>query len=429
MRYIFFCIISLLIVYPVHAQVADNQCNNAGVLCPQTTENITNANATITFCPSCEDDFTLCFTPLNTIWLTFQTNAAGGDASLIGLNLNFDPTVNNNNNSINLAVFEAAIPCNAASYSEVACLTNQSTAFSLGLTALAPNTTYYVVISGTQNGPGALQPSQLSMDIRISGPAVNRPPASIVFGALPTVACSGDPVLVVADTTFCPEIDQYNWYLNDEFWFSTPTNAVYVDTLKNGDFIRVEATCFADCPVQVTSNTVTLTILNFEVNAGADVEIYAGESVILSGSTTGVNYYWLPAMWLNDPNSLNPIAFPEETTTFFLTATNGVCERTDEMVVTVNKNLTIPTVFSPNGDGINDRWEILGTARFPNMKVEIMDRWGQKVFETVGYNEQKWWDGTHRGKPVATSTYYYVIDLNDNSVDERVLKGAVSVVR
>jgi hypothetical protein len=63
----------------------------------------------------------------------------------------------------------------------------------------------------------------------------------------------------------------------------------------------VEATCFADCPVQVTSNTVTLTILNFEVNAGADVEIYAGESVILNGSTTGVNYYWQPAMWLNDP--------------------------------------------------------------------------------------------------------------------------------
>jgi gliding motility-associated-like protein len=81
---------------------------------------------------------------------------------------------------------------------------------------------------------------------------------------------------------------------------------------------------------------------------------------------------------------LTPIAFPEETTTFFLTATNGVCERTDEMVVTVNKNLTIPTVFSPNGDGINDRWEILGTARFPNMKMEMMDRWGQKVFETVG---------------------------------------------
>jgi len=429
MRQLFFHILVFIHVLPGFAQVADNQCANAGVLCPQVTENINNFNANTTFCPSCEDDFTLCFTPLNTVWLIFNTNALGGEASLIGLNLNFDPTITNNNNSINLAVFQAAIPCDASSYTEVACLNDQNTAFSLGLTNLEPNAVYYVVISGTQNGPGALQPSQLALDIRIAGPAVNRPPATIGFGGVPLVSCTGDPVLLLADTTFCPDIEEYTWFLNEEFWFTSLGNAVYVDSLKNGDFVRVEASCFADCPVQATSNTVTFTVLNIEVDAGQDVEIYAGESILLNGSTSGVNYYWQPEIWLNEPTSLTPIAFPEETTTFFLTATNGVCDRTDEMVVTVNKNLTIPSVFSPNGDGINDRWEILGTARFPNMKVEIMDRWGQKVFESVSYGELKWWDGTHRGKPVATSTYYYVIDLNDDTVEERVLKGAVSVVR
>jgi gliding motility-associated-like protein len=429
MRYTFLLYLFFFGVLPVFSQVADNQCVNAGALCPQVTENITNANANITFCPSCEDDFTLCFTPLNTIWLTFTTNSAGGDASLVGLNLDFDPTVNNTNNSLSLAVFQATIPCDASTYSEIACLTNQSTAFSLGLTNLQPNTTYYVVLSGTQDGPGAIQPSQFAMDIRISGPAVNRPPASLGFGGVPTVSCKGDPVLLLADTTFCSDIVEYAWFLNDEPWFTSLGNAVYVDTLKQGDFVRVQATCFADCPVLAVSNTVTFTVLDFTVDAGPDVEIYVGESILLNGSTTGVNPYWQPALWLNDPNSLTPIAFPEETTTFFLTATNGVCERTDEMVVTVKKTLTIPSVFSPNGDGINDKWEILGTARFDNIKIEVMDRWGQIVFETVGYSEQKWWDGTHRGKPVATSTYYYVIDLNDDTVEERVLKGPVSVIR
>lgn len=429
MRIGFLAILFLFITSVSNAQAEFDQCNNAGMLCPQEFETIDNYGATVTFCPSCEDDFTNCFTPLNSIWLTFETNNDGGDATITGLNLNFNAAVNNDNNSLNLMVLEAAIPCDASSYTEIACLNEENAAFTMNVVGLNPNSLYYIVLSGSMVGPGAFEPSEFTMDIRVSGVAVNRPPASIGFGSPNIVSCNGDPVALIVDTTLCPGGYAINWFKNNEFWFSTATQNVFVDDLEHGDVIHAETTCFTDCPVDVVSNNITFTVLNFFVDAGSDLEIFYGESVQLDGSTSGVNYYWEPEIWLSDNTVLDPIAFPEQTTTFFLTATNGVCERTDEMTIVVSKDLIIPSVFSPNGDGINDTWEILGADRYPDIQIQVFDRWGQKVFESISYNEEKFWDGTHKGKRLSTSTYYYVINLNEPGEPENITKGAVSIVR
>ncbi len=425
----FLSILFLFITSVSNAQAEFDQCNNAGMLCPQEFETIDNYGATVTFCPSCEDDFTNCFTPLNSIWLTFETNNDGGDATITGLNLNFNAAVNNDNNSLNLMVLEAAIPCDASSFTEIACLNEENAAFTMNVVGLNPNSLYYIVLSGSMVGPGAFEPSEFTMDIRVSGVAVNRPPASIGFGSPNTVSCNGDPVALIVDTTLCPGGYAINWFKNNEFWFSTATQNVFVDDLEHGDVIHAETTCFTDCPVDVVSNNITFTVLNFFVDAGSDLEVFYGESVQLDGSTSGVNYYWEPEIWLSDNTVLDPIAFPEQTTTFFLTATNGVCERTDEMTIVVSKDLIIPSVFSPNGDGINDTWEILGADRYPDIQIQVYDRWGQKVFESISYNEEKFWDGTHKGKRLSTSTYYYVINLNEPGEPENITKGAVSIVR
>lgn len=77
------------------------------------------------------------------------------------------------------------------------------------------------------------------------------------------------------------------------------------------------------------------------------------------------------------------------------------------LMVIPDKVLIIPNVFSPNGDGINDKWEIAGLRGSPNCTVEIFNRWGQQVYNSHGYSEP--WDGTWKGKPLPVATYYYVI--------------------
>jgi gliding motility-associated-like protein len=69
--------------------------------------------------------------------------------------------------------------------------------------------------------------------------------------------------------------------------------------------------------------------------------------------------------------------------------------------------LEIPNAFSPNGDGINDRWNIDGLKARPACQIEVYNRWGQTVYKSVGYTIG--WNGLRQGKPVSEGTYYYVI--------------------
>ncbi|WP_456439110.1 DUF7507 domain-containing protein, partial [Psychroserpens sp.] len=82
--------------------------------------------------------------------------------------------------------------------------------------------------------------------------------------------------------------------------------------------------------------------------------------------------------------------------------------------------LTIYNEFSPNGDGVNDRFMIDCIETFPNSKLEVYNRWGNIVYSKKGYRND--WDGTSNGRAVINGsdqlpvgTYYYVIDLGDSS--------------
>ena len=95
-----------------------------------------------------------------------------------------------------------------------------------------------------------------------------------------------------------------------------------------------------------------------------------------------------------------------------LYATNGGC--TDSVShayykVIPDKDLLVPNAFSPNGDGINERWEIEQLKQYPACTVSVFNRWGQEVFKSQGYQQP--WDGRFKGQPVPLATYYYVITL------------------
>lgn len=75
--------------------------------------------------------------------------------------------------------------------------------------------------------------------------------------------------------------------------------------------------------------------------------------------------------------------------------------------------LEIPTLFTPNGDGSNDVWNIKGIGLYPNVEIEIFSRWGNVIFESKGYTEP--WDGTFKGRVLPLSSYIYIITLNNGT--------------
>jgi len=93
-------------------------------------------------------------------------------------------------------------------------------------------------------------------------------------------------------------------------------------------------------------------------------------------------------------------------------------------ILTTNVSVKIPNTFSPNGDGINDTWNITNIELYPDCKVNIYNRWGQPVFSSVGYGQS--WDGRYKGVLLPFSTYYYVIDLKN---DSKPYSGSITIVR
>ncbi|WP_422090674.1 HYR domain-containing protein [Tenacibaculum ovolyticum] len=126
------------------------------------------------------------------------------------------------------------------------------------------------------------------------------------------------------------------------------------------------------------------------VDAGTDFDITEGDEVALNAVISGAGIIeWSPSVGLSSTTIANPIASPTETTTYtirFVNTEGCVAEDTITVFVTPLEKDETKYGFSPDGDGINEYWEIDGIENYPNNQVLIYNRWGDLIFETTGYN-------------------------------------------
>jgi gliding motility-associated-like protein len=88
--------------------------------------------------------------------------------------------------------------------------------------------------------------------------------------------------------------------------------------------------------------------------------------------------------------------------------------------------LQIPTVFTPNSDGKNDLFNVVGSD-ITGLDMQIYNRWGQLLFETNQINEG--WNGrTTAGNPVPDGTYFYIITIIVDN-ETKLYKGTLSLIR
>lgn len=108
------------------------------------------------------------------------------------------------------------------------------------------------------------------------------------------------------------------------------------------------------------------------------------------------------------------------TITYAVSDGNGGVATAQINVTYVPAELFIPDGFSPNGDGINDKFVIRGLGAFPNNELRILNRWGNIVFEAKNYAND--WDGTANtgviagGSELPVATYFYVLNLGNNNI-------------
>jgi gliding motility-associated-like protein len=169
------------------------------------------------------------------------------------------------------------------------------------------------------------------------------------------------------------------------------------------------------------------------VNAGPDVTIVEGDATTLHGSSTGTatTIAWTPSSTLTAANTFDPIAKPPVTTTYLMTITNSNgCVSADNVKVTVLPYcLKVMNAFTPNGDGMNDKWIVTnnGGLCVEQVYVTVFNRYGAIVYKNDNYTNN--WDGTYNGRPVADGTYYYSVNYRLVNGFSVTLKGDVTILR
>jgi gliding motility-associated-like protein len=163
------------------------------------------------------------------------------------------------------------------------------------------------------------------------------------------------------------------------------------------------------------------------ITACCDTSIMAGQSVQLT-SSGGATYSWSPSSGLSCNNCPNPIASPNNTTTYILTVTSDSgCFSSETITVDVTcGQVFVPEAFSPNGDGQNDILYVRGDC-IKTMQFDVFDRWGNKVFATD--DKSIGWNGTYKGQPMNTGSYSYVVTATMFDGSNMIKKGSVALVR
>ena len=99
-------------------------------------------------------------------------------------------------------------------------------------------------------------------------------------------------------------------------------------------------------------------------------------------------------------------------------------ETTVELKIGAYADCAVPTIFTPDQDGINDLLIIpcLLTNAHSDSELSIYNRWGDEIFHTKDYQND--WNGTYRGNNIQEGTYYYIFSLGDDSAPK---KGFITV--
>ncbi len=234
----------------------------------------------------------------------------------------------------------------------------------------------------------------------------------------------------------------YNWYADQSGVIVSGTSTSNPQVMGIGKYY-VQATDVYGCTSDLDSVIVGLYVQIQAVNDTASVDLNSSVNINVLRND-------LPEGEL-DPMTINITSLPDNGIAYvssdsiitytpnqeFVGQDNfvyAVCNYFDEcdeatvLVIVTDGELFIPNAFSPNGDGYNDYFEILGIADYPQVSLKVFNRWGSLVYESTNYGagsgKQGYWDGTvNKGFRVGsgdapTGTYFYILDLGVN--DEKL---------
>jgi gliding motility-associated-like protein len=245
----------------------------------------------------------------------------------------------------------------------------------------------------------------------------------VTVQTLPVAVITGKPVFCTGDSTILTASggSSYSW--------NTGATTASIEVKSVGTYtVTAQNTCgTSQAQLVVKQSSV---IANFLVDS---LSGHAPLTIHTTNTSIGANSY----SWVfgdgNTSTATNPTdvytAGGSYTITLTANDTNG-CSSSRTLIITVvneTSSVTVPNVFTPNGDGSNDTF-LINAQNISQFDVKIYDRWGVMLSELAAPNQT--WDGrTKTGTVVVNGTYYYVLDAKGVDGKQYKLNGFFMLLR
>ncbi|MEM9820676.1 MAG: gliding motility-associated C-terminal domain-containing protein [Bacteroidota bacterium] len=241
----------------------------------------------------------------------------------------------------------------------------------------------------------------------------NGPQDAIVVLNSPSCFGENDGAIVVDAVIGGQAPYAFAWNRSDAF----SANANQLSRLEAGQYtltIKDDNACIWETQINLSQPQQLL------VDLGEDQELLLGDSVQLEGFVNQAidTFFWSPPNYLSCLDCLDPFSRPLNEVRYSLTVVdaNG-CQSTDGIQLLLNKqrNVYIPSAFSPNGDGANDWLTVFGGQGIERINYfRVFNRWGALVYERNRFQPNdlpNGWDGTFRGRDAAVGVYLFVAEV------------------
>ena len=211
----------------------------------------------------------------------------------------------------------------------------------------------------------------------------------------------------------------YQWNFDDgnSSTQQNPTNVYLSSGTYNVQLLITDVFGCKDSLTQVFAFNVDPPIT---VNLGADTGLCLGESIMLDAGNTGASYAW------STGETTQTILVSDIPQLVTVIATLGHCSAFDSILIDLSCDVIIPNAFTPNGDGLNDEWQII-YKNITTLTLNLYNRWGELVWQSTDPN--KFWDGKNHGHECEIGSYVYSLQVGFDNGKQIQRKGNVTLLR
>lgn len=240
-----------------------------------------------------------------------------------------------------------------------------------------------------------------------------------------TYTCNQDTLKFTGSSNLCP--DNWNWNFSDTNISSINQNPTHV--FHSPGTYTVTLTTSGTCNPP-GSSAVNVTVYQCVITSQTNVECgYSNSGSATVGINGGSGNYSF--IWNTNPLQNSSTAVNLSPGIYTVNATNTCAKSTVATIITSNApalSLFAPNVFTPNKDGMNDKFN-LNITNVITFEMVIYNRWGEKVFFTQDVSNN--WDGENRGTPCSEGIYYWIAKYSSTCGTDglKEIKGTVQLIR